>query len=119
MRRKDFLSIDQLTAEELARLIAHALEFKQSPFSAPKLLSNQVLALLFQKPSLRTRVSFEVGMHQLGGTAMYLSPAEVGLGDREGAADVARVLSRYVNASSPVPFSTGMWRRLLKQPVFP
>jgi len=97
MRRKDFLSIDQLTADELARLITHALEFKQNPFSAPDLLSNQTLALLFQKPSLRTRVSFEVGMHQLGGTAMYLSPAEVGLGDREGAADVARVLSRYVN----------------------
>ena len=97
MRRKDFLSIDQLNNEELGRLISRALEFKQNPLSAPDLLSNRTLALLFQKPSLRTRVSFEVGMLQLGGRAIYLSPAEVGLGDRESPADVARVLSRYVN----------------------
>ena len=97
MRRKDFLSIDQLNNEELGRLIGRALEFKQNPLSAPDLLSNRTLALLFQKPSLRTRVSFEVGMLQLGGRAIYLSPAEVGLGDRESPADVARVLSRYVN----------------------
>lgn len=97
MRRKDFLSIDQLTGEELGRLIARALEFKQNPFSAPDLLSNRTLALLFQKPSLRTRVSFEVGMLQLGGRAIYLSPDEVGLGDREGPLDVGRVLSRYVD----------------------
>ena len=97
MRRKDFLSIDQLAAEELDRLIARALEFKQDPFSAPDLLADRTLALLFQKPSLRTRVSFEVGMLQLGGRAIYLSPPEVGLGDREGPADVARVLSRYVD----------------------
>jgi len=97
MRRKDFLSIDQLSAEELEGLIARSLEFKQHPFSAPELLSNRTLALLFQKPSLRTRVSFEVGMLQLGGRSLYLSPAEVGLGEREDAADVARVLSRYVD----------------------
>jgi ornithine carbamoyltransferase len=97
MRRKDFLSIDQLSAEELAGLIARAQEFKRHPFSAPDLLSNRTVALLFQKPSLRTRVSFEVGMLQLGGRSLYLSPAEVGLGEREDAADVARVLSRYVD----------------------
>jgi len=97
MRRKDFLSIDQLSAEELGGLIARGLEFKQRPFSAPELLSNRTIALLFQKPSLRTRVSFEVAMLQLGGRSLYLSPAEVGLGEREEAADVARVLSRYVD----------------------
>ncbi|MEZ4737622.1 MAG: ornithine carbamoyltransferase [Caldilineaceae bacterium] len=55
------------------------------------------LAMIFQKPSLRTRVSFEMGMQQLGGHALYLSPQEVGLGERESAADIARVLSGYVN----------------------
>ena len=61
-------------------------------------LKGKTLALLFEKPSLRTRVSFDVAMQQLGGHALYLSPAEVGLGEREPVADVARVLSRYVDA---------------------
>jgi ornithine carbamoyltransferase len=60
-------------------------------------LEGQTVAMLFEKPSLRTRVSFEVGMKQLGGTAIYLSQAEVGLGQREPIADVAHVLSRYVS----------------------
>lgn len=62
------------------------------------ILGGKTLALLFEKPSLRTRVSFDVAMQQLGGHALYLSPAEVGLGEREPVADVARVLSRYVDA---------------------
>ncbi len=61
------------------------------------ILSGKSLALLFEKPSLRTRVSFEMAMRQLGGEVIYLSPAEVGLGKRESVADVARVLSRYVD----------------------
>jgi len=97
MRAKDFLSIDQLTSDELARLIARALEFKHNPFLAPQLLLHRTIALLFQKPSLRTRVSFEIAALQLGGQGVYLSPAEVGLGEREGASDVARVLSGYVD----------------------
>jgi ornithine carbamoyltransferase len=64
---------------------------------APKLLTDKIFVLLFEKPSLRTRVSFEVGIRQLGGSCLYLSPEEVGLGKREPVADVARVLSRYVN----------------------
>jgi ornithine carbamoyltransferase len=60
-------------------------------------LDKKTVALLFQKPSLRTRVSFEQGVHQLGGHALYLSPAEVGLGEREAVQDVARVLCRYVD----------------------
>jgi len=63
-----------------------------------KPLDSKTAALVFQKPSLRTRVSFEVAMLQLGGTAVYLSPAEIQLGQREGVGDAARVLSRYVNA---------------------
>ena len=62
------------------------------------ILSGKTLGMVFQKPSLRTRVSFEVGMLQLGGHALYLSPNEIGLGKRESIADVARVLSGYVQA---------------------
>jgi ornithine carbamoyltransferase len=62
------------------------------------ILGGKTLALLFEKPSLRTRVSFDVAMQQLGGHALYLSPAEVGLGEREPVADVARVLGRCVDA---------------------
>jgi ornithine carbamoyltransferase len=80
MRRKDLLAIDQLDADELARLIARALDFKHNPFSAPHLLANQTLALLFQKPSLRTRVSFEVGMLQLGGAGDVPVPGRGGPG---------------------------------------
>ncbi|MEA2640576.1 MAG: ornithine carbamoyltransferase [Chloroflexota bacterium] len=97
MRAKDFLAIEQLTAGELASLIERAAQLKQRPFSASTSLANRTIALLFQKPSLRTRVSFEVGIQHLGGHCMYLSPAEVGLGEREAAADVGRVLSRYVD----------------------
>jgi ornithine carbamoyltransferase len=60
-------------------------------------MAGKTLALIFEKPSLRTRVSFDVAMQQLGGQAVYLNQAEVGLGQREPVADVARVLSRYVN----------------------
>jgi ornithine carbamoyltransferase len=64
----------------------------------PPLLKGKVLAMVFQKPSLRTRVSFDMGMRHLGGDALYLSPAEIGLGKRESIADVSRVLSGYVDA---------------------
>lgn len=97
MRAKDFISIDQLTANELNRLVARALEYKNRPFLTPELLANRAIALLFQKPSLRTRVSFEMAVDQLGGHSLYLSPAEVGLGGRESVSDVGRVLSRYVH----------------------
>ncbi len=62
------------------------------------ILAGQVLAMIFQKPSLRTRVSFDMAMRHLGGDALYLSPDEIGLGQRESIADVSRVISRYVQA---------------------
>lgn len=99
MRSKDFLSIEQLSPDELTALIAQARELKEQPLrDSAGLLAGQTIALLFQKPSLRTRVSFEVAALQLGAQCLYLSPAEVGLGEREDVADVARVLSRYVDA---------------------
>jgi ornithine carbamoyltransferase len=95
---RDFISIADLSSNELESLLSLAADLKTSLATrqAHSRLAGQVLALVFQKPSLRTRASFEVGMHQLGGHCMYLSPAEVQLGEREGVSDVARVLSRYV-----------------------
>jgi ornithine carbamoyltransferase len=96
MQGRDLLSIRDLSPDELDFLIRSALAMKRDG-SRPVLLG-KTIAMLFEKPSLRTRVSFEVGMKQLGGSAIYLSQAEVGLGQREPVEDVARVLSRYVSA---------------------
>jgi len=93
--KKDLLSVADLTGEEIYQLINRALEFKKGRTS--RALSGKSVALLFEKPSLRTRVSFELAVEHLGGHAMYLSPAEVGLGKRESAEDVARVLARMVD----------------------
>ncbi|HLG11638.1 MAG TPA: ornithine carbamoyltransferase [Dehalococcoidia bacterium] len=94
MRGRDLLSIRDLSPDELETLIRNALSMKRD--GSPPLLQGKTAALLFEKPSLRTRVSFEVGMKQLGGSAIYLSQSEVGLGQREPVRDVARVLSHYV-----------------------
>jgi ornithine carbamoyltransferase len=96
MRGRDLLSIRDLSPDELDMLIRTALSMKRD--GSPPLLEGKTVALVFEKPSLRTRVSFEVGMKQLGGSAIYLSQSEVGLGQREPVEDVARVLSRYVSA---------------------
>jgi ornithine carbamoyltransferase len=96
MRGRDLLSIGELSPDELEMLIQTALSMKRD--GSPPVLQGKTIAMLFEKPSLRTRVSFEVGMKQLGGSAIYLSQSEVGLGQREPVKDVARVLSRYVAA---------------------
>ena len=95
MLGRDLLSITDLDPDGLDFILRTALSMKRD--GSPPVLSGKTAALIFEKPSLRTRVSFEVGMKQLGGTAIYLSQAEVGLGQREPVADVARVLSRYVS----------------------
>ena len=96
---KHFLSLADLTSAELRELLGLAVEIKTEWQSGgnPPLLQGKVLGEIFQKPSLRTRVSFDVAMLQLGGHALYLSPNEIKLGQRESVADVARVISRYVN----------------------
>jgi len=103
LRGKDLLSIADLNREDISLLLSRAVELKAEGWT--RSLSEKVLALVFEKPSLRTRVSFEVAMRQLGGHAIYLPPAEVGLGERESAPDVARVLSRYVNAIAARTFA--------------
>ncbi|MCC6166135.1 MAG: ornithine carbamoyltransferase [Caldilineaceae bacterium] len=95
-----FLDIESMSAEQFGGLLRLAEELKHARArlgrNAP-ILSGKSLAMIFEKPSLRTRVSFEMGMQQLGGHALYISPQEVGLGSRESAPDVARVLSGYVD----------------------
>jgi len=94
--RKDFLSICDFSAQELEEVLELGTALK-SGHGVGKALEGKCAALLFEKPSLRTKVSFEVGVAQLGGTAIYLGKDEVGLGVRESVEDVARVLSRYVS----------------------
>ena len=103
MRSKNLLSVSDLSGEDIRRLISNAVDMKAEGWTS--LLSGKVLALLFEKPSLRTRMSFEIAMWQLGGQAIYLSPAEVGLGKRESVPDVARVLCRYADAIAARTFS--------------
>lgn len=100
---KDLLSVSDLSSEDIRLLISSAIDMKTR--GQGSLLSGKVLALIFEKPSLRTRVSFEMAMRQLGGHTIYLSPEEVGLGERESVPDVARVLSRYVDAIAARTFS--------------
>lgn len=103
MEGKDLLSVSDLGSEDISSLISDAVDMKARGWLS--LLSGKTLALMFEKPSLRTRVSFEVAMRQLGGEAIYLSPVEVGLGERESVSDVARVLSRYVDAIAARTYS--------------
>ncbi|MDP2730653.1 MAG: ornithine carbamoyltransferase [Dehalococcoidales bacterium] len=103
MKRKDFLSISDISGEDIRSLISDAVASKDKSWLSS--LERKTLAILFEKPSLRTRVSFEMAMRQLGGETIYLSPAEVGLGKRESVPDVARVLSRYVDALAVRTFS--------------
>jgi ornithine carbamoyltransferase len=93
-----FLELADHSAEEIRALLTLATHLKNEWRSGGNrpVLKGKVLGMIFQKPSLRTRVSFEVGMLHLGGSAIYLSPAEIGLGERESIADVARVISNYV-----------------------
>ena len=103
MLGKDLLSISDLGSEDIRLLIKDAVDMKAEGWLS--LLSGKTLVIMFEKPSLRTRVSFELAMRQLGGETVYLSPAEVGLGSRESIPDVARVLSRYVSAITARTFS--------------
>jgi ornithine carbamoyltransferase len=92
----DFLSIRDFSPEEIRDLLALGGRMKAHPERFTEALKGKTLAMIFEKPSLRTRVSFDVGIHQLGGFSLYLSPAEINLGKRESIPDVARNLERMV-----------------------
>ncbi|HYM14955.1 MAG TPA: ornithine carbamoyltransferase [Dehalococcoidia bacterium] len=104
MRGRDLLSIADLSPEDLEVILRTALSLKRDG-GGHDALRGKTLALLFEKPSLRTRVSFDVAMQELGGHAIYLNQSEVGLGQREPVSDVARVLSRYVDVIAARTYS--------------
>src|SRR5262245_31563151 len=96
MNERDFLSIKDFQPLQIRYLLALARHIKANPAVYRETLKGKTLALIFEKPSLRTRVTFDVGIHQLGGFSLYLSPAEINLGKRESVYDVAKNLERMV-----------------------
>lgn len=99
MSKKDLLSLKNLNREEIEKIfsLTRTLKEKQKGRDAHRMLAGNILAMVFEKPSLRTRVSFETGIFQLGGHAVFLGPDEIQLGVRETPADCARNLSRWVD----------------------
>jgi len=99
MLGKDFLTISDLDRPELEGLLDRAIEGKkeQKAGKGKQPLRGKVLGMIFHKPSLRTRVSFDVGAYQLGGTALYFTEKEFGLGSREAVQDIGQVLGRYLD----------------------
>lgn len=98
--KKDFLAVSDYSSAELQNILDLAISLKSEYLTSGNipLLKNKVLAMIFSKPSLRTRISFDMAMRHLGGDALFISPDEIGLGKRESIADIARVLSGYVHA---------------------
>ncbi len=98
--KKDFLAVSDYSPESLQEMLDLAVALKKEHFASGNkpLFKGKVLGMIFQKPSLRTRISFDMAMRHMAGDALYISPAEIGLGQRESIADVARVLSGYVDA---------------------
>ncbi len=96
MKAKDFLTIRDISKEEMHEIFTIARDMKADRSKYAETLKGKTLALIFEKPSLRTRTSFDVGIQQLGGFSLYLSPAEINLGKRESVHDVAKNLERMV-----------------------
>ncbi len=96
MKAHDFLTVRDLSGEEIQELFRLALDMKKNPKKYWESLKGKALALIFEKPSLRTRTSFDIGVQQLGGFSLYLSPNEISLGKRESIHDVAKNLERMV-----------------------
>ena len=119
LRGRDFLSIRDLRAEELRALLEVAAQMKAYPRAFGDTLTGKTLAMVFEKPSLRTRVSFDVAMHDLGGHSVYLAPEEIGLGRRESIADVARTLEGLVQAIMLRTFSHETAERMAEAAAIP
>jgi ornithine carbamoyltransferase len=94
---KDFLSIHDLSLYEFSQMLDLTAEMKKRPEKHRRDLEHKILAMIFQKPSLRTRMTFEAGMLQLGGEAIYLAPSDIQMGSREGAYDIGKNLERWVD----------------------
>ena len=96
--KQDFLAVSDYSPKELQEMLDLAVRLKKEHFASGNqpLFKGKVLGMIFQKPSLRTRLSFDMAMRHMGGDALYISPAEIGLGQRESVHDVAKVISGYV-----------------------
>ncbi len=118
---KDFVTLADWPKQELLRILDRARELKGLHRSGhrPQTLEGRVLAMFFEKPSLRTHVTFEAGVTQLGGHALLLRPEQVGIGDRETPRDVARNLSRWVDAIVARTFSHRLVEELAEQATIP
>jgi ornithine carbamoyltransferase len=121
LSKKDFINIADYDAKELEEIIYVAMTQKEALKSGrlEPVMEGKTLACIFHKPSLRTRVSFEVAMHQLGGSSLYLTDKEIGIGAREAPQDVARVLSRYVSAIMIRTFDQSIVDTLAKHATIP
>lgn len=121
MKKCDFISIADLTGGELEEILSYAQRLKADRkvgWPHP-VLAGKTLAMIFEKPSLRTRVTFEVGMTQLGGSAVYLAPPDIGLGTRETVPDVAQNLSRWVDLIMARTFTHSTVLELAKHATVP
>jgi len=119
---RHFIDLFDITAAEAAALLDRASELKREDrqhASRPQLLAGRTLGLVFDKPSLRTRVSFEGAITQLGGNALFLNGKDVGLGVRESVADFARVISQYVDALAVRTFSQTTIEELARHATIP
>jgi len=95
--KRDLMSLQDLTAEEITTILELTAKVKKDPSIGSTVLKGKSIGLVFQKPSNRTRTSFEVGIFQLGGNCIYLGPDEINLGVRESTTDVSKTLSRYLD----------------------
>jgi ornithine carbamoyltransferase len=118
---KDFVSLADWSAEDLLGILERARELKNLDEAGvrPQTLEGRTLAMFFEKPSLRTHVTFEAGMTQLGGHAILLRPEQVGIGTRESAGDVAQNLSRWVDAIMARTFSHALVEELARVATIP
>ena len=115
----DFLSIRDFSPDKIRELLDLAADIKASPKTYADALKGKTLAMIFEKPSLRTRVTFDVGIQQLGGFSLYLSPAEINLGKRESVYDVAKNLERMVQAIMIRTFSHDIVERMAAYAAIP
>ena len=119
LKGRNLVSLKDLTRDELKAILELAAAVKRVPGDYSSKFVNKTLAMIFQKPSLRTRVSFETGMTQMGGHAIYLAPTDISLGKRETTEDIALVLSRYVDLIMARTFGHDIVEDLAKHATVP
>jgi ornithine carbamoyltransferase len=116
---RHFLDLFDITADEARMLLGRASALKRTPFEPPGHAAGKILGLIFEKPSLRTRLSFEAAMAGLGGSSTFLRGKDVGLGVRESVHDFARVVSQYVAALAVRTFAHGKVEELARHAAIP